>query len=131
MSGAAFGGSGSLRSTSLTFVLYNTKQKTTMLTMMQLPLNPDVNSDQCIGFGVPPGTIHDGLRVTAASAYLAQTPDNLKVLTDANVSRVLFEGKKAIGVELSKGEKCMSAVVALPRHNFLNENFFQISLLKI
>ena len=91
--------------------------------MMQLPLNPDVNSDQCIGFGVPPGTIHDGLRVTAASAYLAQRPDNLKVLTNANVTRVLFEGKKAIGVELSKGEKCTPTVAASPKHNFLIKIF--------
>jgi choline dehydrogenase-like flavoprotein len=70
-------------------------------------LNPDINSDKCIGFGVPPATTHEGLRVTAASAFLSGKFHNLEILTDSKVDCILFDDKKAIGVELSNGKKCL------------------------
>jgi len=69
--------------------------------MTQLPLNPDLSSDKCIGMGVAPATVLDGLRVTASSAYLKPQRENLHILTESPVQRVVFEGTKAIGVELT------------------------------
>jgi choline dehydrogenase-like flavoprotein len=49
-------------------------------------------------------SITRGLRETSASAYLSKTPPNLNILTDTQVTRVIFSGKKAIGVEtVSRG----------------------------
>lgn len=48
-----------------------------------------------------------GLRMSAAVAYLhpAMKRANLKVVTSAHVSRVLFEGKRAVGVEYYRGDQ--------------------------
>lgn len=43
--------------------------------------------------------------MTALSAYLSQKPVNLDVVTDSQVARVLFEGTKAVGVEILHGTK--------------------------
>ncbi|KAJ5623870.1 hypothetical protein N7510_000179 [Penicillium lagena] len=65
-----------------------------------IPLNPDINSDKCIGIGIPPATTFRGLRITASSAYLYHKPANLTIKANSPVHRVIFEGKKAVGVEL-------------------------------
>ncbi|KAI9718202.1 MAG: hypothetical protein M1812_004192 [Candelaria pacifica] len=64
-----------------------------------LPTNKDLNSGNPIGMGVPPSTSSSGRRVTAASAYLENTPKNLTIVTNSPVIRIFFEGKKAAGVE--------------------------------
>ena len=69
----------------------------------QLPLNPDLSSDKCIGMGVAPATVLDGLRVTASSAYLERQRENLQILTESPVQRFVFECTKAKGVELVGG----------------------------
>jgi choline dehydrogenase-like flavoprotein len=74
----------------------------------QAPLTPDVSSDKCIGFGMAPATAYQGLRITAASAYLREKPDNLTIKTNSQVARVIFEVKKAVGVELSDKTRCSS-----------------------
>ena len=53
-----------------------------------------------------PLTRRDGRRVSAADAYLvpALGRDNLEVRTDASVSRVVLDGRRACGVELVGGE---------------------------
>ena len=53
-----------------------------------------------------PLTRRDGRRVSAADAYLAPAlgRDNLVVRTDAAVSRVVLDGRRAVGVELIDGE---------------------------
>jgi len=50
-------------------------------------------------------TIRDGLRQSAARAFLTpvRTRPNLTVITDAAVTRVLFEGTRAVGVEARIG----------------------------
>ena len=47
-------------------------------------------------------TIHQGKRWSAASAYLhpALSRGNLSTLTNVMVTKVLFEGKKAVGIEV-------------------------------
>jgi choline dehydrogenase len=61
----------------------------------------DFNGAQQEGFGPYQLTIRDGKRWSAAKAYLhdAIKRPNLTVASHAQVSRILFEGKRATGVE--------------------------------
>jgi choline dehydrogenase-like flavoprotein len=68
------------------------------------PLNPDHNSGNPIGMSVVISSAYKGLRSTAGD-LLTPAPENLTILTDAPVQRVILEGKKAVGVE-SNGKKC-------------------------
>lgn len=69
-----------------------------------LPLNPDVNSGDPLGMGMGSVCIQRGQRLTAATAYLNGTPGNLTVLPNAAVAKVLFNNKRAIGVETTDGQ---------------------------
>ncbi|MCC7273563.1 MAG: GMC family oxidoreductase N-terminal domain-containing protein [Alphaproteobacteria bacterium] len=62
--------------------------------------NPDFNGADQEGAGLYQITTRDGLRMSAARAYLrpAMRRANLRVETDALVRRVLFEGARATGV---------------------------------
>ncbi|KAF2031702.1 alcohol oxidase [Setomelanomma holmii] len=72
-------------------------------------INQDVNDGDPIGMGMGSVCIARGVRATSASAYLSQPPANLKIVVDAPVARVLFDGqKRAIGVECIDG-KCFAA----------------------
>jgi choline dehydrogenase len=69
-------------------------------------LTDDVNGYRQEGFAAFDRTISRGRRVSAARAYLhpAMSRPNLAVQTKAFVDRVVFEGSRAIGVELQSGE---------------------------
>ncbi|OAL18682.1 hypothetical protein AYO22_10375 [Fonsecaea multimorphosa] len=69
------------------------------------PINLDQNSGNPIGIGLSPSTVSHGLRTTAASAFLENRPPNLTVWTEAIVTRILFSGRTAVGVELANGRK--------------------------
>lgn len=71
------------------------------------PLNPDHNSGNPIGMSVLINSAYKGVRSTAGD-LLASPPENLTIVTDAPVQRVILEGKKAVGVE-SNGKKCQSS----------------------
>ena len=62
----------------------------------------DFNVPDPNGYGYRQGTIWKGRRVSTASAYLkpALRRRNLDLLTETRVRRVLFEGKRAVGVEI-------------------------------
>jgi choline dehydrogenase len=63
----------------------------------------DVNApDDAVSIGYAPRTIHKGKRQSAATAFLrpAEKRPNLTVLTERTVVRVLFEARRAIGVEV-------------------------------
>jgi choline dehydrogenase len=66
-----------------------------------LPRNADFNGARQDGVGVYQMTIRGARRNSAARAFLrpAMKRPNLTVLTDAQVTRVLFEGRRAVGVE--------------------------------
>lgn len=66
------------------------------------PYTEDMNGYQQEGFGPMDMTIHQGKRWNTASAYLrpALSRHNLQVKTDLIVNRVVFDGKRAIGVEI-------------------------------
>lgn len=70
-----------------------------------LSFNPDINSGNPLGLGSCPATSRSGKRFTAAAAYLSSPPGNLKIVSEAQVTKVMFEGKKAVGV-IANGNEC-------------------------
>jgi choline dehydrogenase len=66
-----------------------------------LPLNPDFNGEEQEGVGVYQITTRHGRRMSAARAFLrpAMKRDNVRVVTNALATRILFAGKRATGVE--------------------------------
>ena len=69
------------------------------------PPTADVNGFQQEGFGRMDMTVGGGRRCSAANAYLkpAMRRQNLKVLTYALATRIVFEGRRAVGVEYLRG----------------------------
>ncbi|MEO6856536.1 MAG: GMC family oxidoreductase N-terminal domain-containing protein, partial [Rhodoferax sp.] len=61
----------------------------------------DFNGAQMDGAGIWQMTIRDGVRASCSSAFLrpARKRGNLQVQTKAHVTRVLFEGRRAVGIE--------------------------------
>ncbi|MFC2952303.1 GMC family oxidoreductase [Marinicaulis aureus] len=68
---------------------------------IQLPSNRDFNGDTQDGMGYYQVTQRDGQRCSAARAYLhpAMERPNVTVITDAHTERVLFDEKRANGVQ--------------------------------
>jgi choline dehydrogenase-like flavoprotein len=67
-------------------------------------LNPDHNSGNPLGMSVLINTASGGLRSTSKD-LLVPRPDNLTILSNSPVQRVLLDELKAVGVE-SNGKKC-------------------------
>ena len=72
-----------------------------------LARNEDFNGAEQDGVGTFQLTQRDGMRASAAVAYLdpARQRANLTVMTDTHVRRVLFEGARAVGVQASQRER--------------------------
>jgi choline dehydrogenase len=71
------------------------------------PLSDDVNGYRQEGFAAFDRNIHHGRRLSAARAYLhpVSRRQNLQVMTRAFVTRILFEGRRAVGVAVDIGGK--------------------------
>ncbi|MAC58870.1 MAG: choline dehydrogenase [Novosphingobium sp.] len=71
------------------------------------PVTDDYNAAQQEGFGRMDMTVHKGRRWSTANAYLkpAMRRPNLKVETHALAERILFEGRRAVGVRYDRGGK--------------------------
>ncbi|HET8744383.1 MAG TPA: GMC family oxidoreductase N-terminal domain-containing protein, partial [Ramlibacter sp.] len=69
------------------------------------PVNPDFNGATQEGVGLYQVTHKNGERFSAAKAYLAPNRQraNLQVITDAQATRVLLEGRRAVGVVYRQG----------------------------
>jgi choline dehydrogenase len=69
------------------------------------PLTDDVNGYRQEGFAAFDRNVHRGRRLSAARAYLHPVlhRPNLDVRTRAFVTKILFNGKRAFGVEFSRG----------------------------
>ncbi len=70
--------------------------------------NPDFNGTEQEGVGLYQVTNRNGERMSAARAYLHPVMGlrpNLKVITGARATRILMEGKRAIGVEYRQGRE--------------------------
>ncbi|UVO27496.1 GMC family oxidoreductase [Bradyrhizobium arachidis] len=76
-----------------------------------LPYNPDFNGASQEGVGLFQTTTRKGRRASTAAAYLgpAKTRGNLEVETSALGQRVLFEGRRAVGVEYRVGAEVRRA----------------------
>lgn len=79
-----------------------------------IPFNPDFNGATQEGVGNYQITTKNGRRNSAARAFLrpAMKRRNVKVETGAHATRILFEGKKAIGVEYVVNGQATSAYAA-------------------
>ncbi|HEY6396264.1 MAG TPA: choline dehydrogenase, partial [Solirubrobacteraceae bacterium] len=68
------------------------------------PLTDDVNGYRQEGFAAFDRNIHRGRRLSAARAYLhpVEKRQNLEIRARAFVTRILFEGTRATGVEVSE-----------------------------
>jgi choline dehydrogenase len=74
---------------------------------MGLPIADDLNGPMREGAGyINMNIAADGTRVSAARAFLRPNLDrkNLTLMTNTNVTRVLFEGDRAIGVEIATAD---------------------------
>lgn len=72
-----------------------------------IPRNHDYNGPSQEGIGYSQVMMRDGVRSSAASAYLAPVRGraNLRVLTQSLVRRIVIENGRAVGVELERGSQ--------------------------
>jgi len=70
-----------------------------------IPRNPDYNGAIQEGISYAQRTIHNGRRISAATAFLhpAIRRGNVTVRTQAQATQILFEGKRATGIRYSIG----------------------------
>jgi choline dehydrogenase len=70
------------------------------------PVTQDYNGHQQEGFGAMEMTVHRGFRWSAANAYLrpARKTGRVKLASRALARRIILEGKRAVGVEYSRGK---------------------------
>lgn len=92
---------------------------------LQLPANGDFNGESQEGVGYYQVTQRDGQRCSAAKAYLgpAKNRSNLTILTNAHAERILFEGKKAVGVNVLQNKSAKT--VRAKREVILSAGAFQ------
>ena len=97
------------------------------------PLTRDVNGYQQEGFAPFDRNVRRGRRLSASRAYLhpVMSRPNLKVQTRAFVTRVLFEGTRAVGVEYATGKgavhRAMGGTVVLAGGAFNSPQLLQLS----
>jgi choline dehydrogenase len=77
------------------------------------PLEPDKNAGGPPGAGLVPCNVVEGVRTSAARAYLGRERPNLTVRADAPVARVLIDGDRARGVALLDGTAVEAGEVVL------------------
>ncbi|MCL1476223.1 GMC family oxidoreductase N-terminal domain-containing protein [Marinobacter sp. M3C] len=72
-----------------------------------IPLNEDYNGASQAGVGYFQRTISNGFRVSTASTYLkrARSRPNLHIQTRSQATRIILDGKKAVGVEFYNARK--------------------------
>jgi choline dehydrogenase len=76
--------------------------------------NPDYNGAAQDGFGYYQVTQRNGVRVSAANAYLdpVRSRPNLEIVTEARATRILFEGGRAVGVAYDRAGTAVEARAA-------------------
>jgi choline dehydrogenase len=77
------------------------------------PVEPDKNAGGPPGVGPLPSNVVDGLRFSAARAYLNRDRPTLTVRAETPVARVLFDGDRARGVALLDGTTVEAGEVVL------------------
>ncbi|OGB06236.1 MAG: oxidoreductase [Burkholderiales bacterium RIFCSPHIGHO2_12_FULL_69_20] len=96
-----------------------------------VPRVEDVNAALQGGLGYQPRTISDGKRWSAAKAFLdpARSRKNLVVRTGVHVQRVMFEGTRAVGVELCDAKGGGLSIVRAAREVILSAGALQTPML--
>jgi len=76
-----------------------------------LPFTADLNGESIEGIGFYQINTRDGLRMSAARAYLwsARRRPNLRIETGALAGRILFEGRRAVGIAYEQGGRAREA----------------------
>ncbi len=78
---------------------------------------PDMNGDrsQQPGIGQVPRNVAEGVRMSGAFTYLepARSRENLTIMTDTLVDRVLFDGMRATGIRTADGRELPAREVIL------------------
>ncbi|MCB1739835.1 MAG: GMC family oxidoreductase N-terminal domain-containing protein, partial [Gammaproteobacteria bacterium] len=76
-----------------------------------VPFSEDINGAQHDGIGYFHNAMKNGRRMSSARAFLApaRARTNLSVEVRALAQRILFEGKRAVGVEFRQGEQVRTA----------------------
>ena len=71
----------------------------------------DYNSPPQEGIGLVQGSIKRGWRFSASRAYLwpAKNRQNLNIITESYATKLIFDGKKAVGVDFERVDKKQSA----------------------
>jgi len=65
----------------------------------------DLNGPERTGVARTDSTVHRGVRQSSAIAYLDKKPANLTILTGRHITRVSFDGRRAVGIETVSGEQ--------------------------
>ena len=80
-------------------------------TEIGIPFNEDYNGAEQEGVGYFQQTAYNGFRWSTAKSFLrpAKSRANLKVLTRAQVTRLVFDGKRVTGVEYQQGGRAGAA----------------------
>lgn len=75
-----------------------------------VPRTADFNGARQEGVGYYQLTTHNGWRASAAKAYLRPAEDraNLSIITGAQVTRILFQGRRATGIAYQRGGRSES-----------------------
>ena len=70
-------------------------------------INHDMNGKEQEGFGMYDVTIHKGERASVSKYYLNQAKNrsNLKIFSESFVEKIIFDGKKAIGIKVKIKDK--------------------------
>ncbi|HXW23887.1 MAG TPA: GMC family oxidoreductase N-terminal domain-containing protein, partial [Xanthobacteraceae bacterium] len=74
-------------------------------TRLQYPFNPDFNGERIDGVGTVQLNVRNGWRCSTSTGYLKPNlrRKNLELMTRAHVRRILFDGRRAVGVEVEQG----------------------------
>ena len=77
---------------------------------MGVPRRRDLNGPETEGVGCVPATISGGRRMSAAATFLrlARNRRNLQIVTGVEVTQLLFEGRRAVGVSGRAGSRTVS-----------------------
>lgn len=81
---------------------------------LQIPHNPDFNGESQDGIGTYQMTAKGGMRMSTARAYIRPVTGrgNLRIERRALATRILFDGKRAAGVEYTRNGQTMQAYAA-------------------
>jgi choline dehydrogenase len=96
------------------------------------PVNPDFNGPRQNGVGLYTFTQKDGQRVTAEGAYLdpVRNRPNLTVIAETQVTKVVFEGRRATGVAWRRGTEIgtmQAREVILASGSFVSPHLLMLS----